>query len=81
MGIESEAAEEMVSAVGSGVERAIPLVEQLAKEVISEAFKDANQKPSVRQALNDIKRSRQQKALTQPLAAQKTIKPKVRGTR
>jgi len=81
MSIESEAAEEMASAVGSGVERAIPLVEQLAKEVISDVFKGAEQKPSVRQALNDIKRSRQQKALTQPPAAQKTVKPKVRGAR
>jgi len=81
MSIESEAIDEMVSAVGNGVERAIPLVEQLAKEVISDAFKGAEQKPSVRQALNDIKRSRQQKALTQPPAAQKTVKPKVRGAR
>jgi len=60
MGIESEAAEEMVSAVGNGVERALPMAEQLAKEAISEAFK-TTQKPSVRQALNDIKRSRQNK--------------------
>lgn len=81
MSIEGETAEEMTSAIANSVEKTIPLAEQLAKDAISDVFKQAEQKPSVRNALNDIKRSRQVKTSIPLPAMQKTIKPKARGAR
>lgn len=85
MSIESEAAEEVVSALLGGADKAMQLTGNEVLAQIDKAIKTPQkieqEKPSVRKKLNEIKKSRQQRASTQIHATQKTTQPKVRNTR
>ncbi len=71
MSIESEAAEQMVSAEIQGVERVIEKTGEKALEKMDEVLEkqikelDSDKKPSVRQALKEMKRVRKEQSLTQ----------------
>jgi|GEM_PF-3300513 len=71
MSIESEAAEQLVSAEIQGVEKVIEKTGEKALEKMDEALEkqlkelDSDKKPSVRQVLKEMKRAQKERALTQ----------------
>lgn len=66
MGIESEAAEQLVEAELNAIDGAVKIVAECVKESAKEV------KPSVRQALQDIKKARQSKVeLPKPIMKNK----------
>lgn len=87
MGIESEAAEQLVSAEIEGVENVVKYTgEKVLKkmdEVLEKKLKelDSDKKPSVRQALKELKQAQKDRALTQPPDMKRSTMPKVRDTR
>lgn len=87
MGIESEAAEQLVSAEIEGVDTVVKYTGEKAMKKMDEVLEkklkelDSDKKPSVRQALKELKQVQKDRTLTQTLNMKRSIKPKVRGTR
>jgi len=87
MSIESEAAEQLVSAEIQGVEKVVEKSGEKALEKMNEVLEkhlkelDSDKKPSVRQALKEMKRAQKEWALTQLPNIKRSTKPKVRDTR
>lgn len=87
MSIESEAAEQLVSAEIQGVEKVVEKTGDKALEKIEELLEkqlkelDSNKKPSVRQALKEMKRAQKERALTQQQNIKRSTISKVRDQR
>lgn len=87
MSIESEAAEQLVSAEIQGIENVVEKSGEKALEKMNEVLEkhlkelDSDKKPSVRQALKEMKRAQKEWALTQLPNIKRSTKPKVRDTR
>jgi flagellar biosynthesis/type III secretory pathway protein FliH len=87
MSIESEAAEQLVSAEIQGVERVIEKTGEKALEKMDEVLEkqlkelDSDKKPSVKQALKEMKRVRKERALTQQPNMKRSPIQKVRDPR